>query len=114
MKKKYTHKAPITYAADESLTILLFSLLGISFESSARQTIHMECQALPSLKIIKRYFKIQSAVVAIGPLWVNMQKGLNMIAIIYHSYVIVQPLSKTGDLTFCRYIPSVRQKLRLQ
>ena len=52
-------KVPITTAADDnSLTFFYFSektSLDISCESSAKQTIHMKCQDLFSLKNKKKF-----------------------------------------------------------
>ena len=45
--------------------------LGISSESSAKQTIHTKCQDLFSLKNIKKYKKLSSAAVVIGALRVK-------------------------------------------
>ena len=53
--------------ADDILKLIYSSekiRLVISCELSARQTIHMKCQALFSLK--KKYFKVLSAAVAIS------------------------------------------------
>ena len=38
----------------------------ISYESTTRHTIHMQCQALSSLKKEKKCFKMLSAAVVIG------------------------------------------------
>ena len=59
-----TLKAPVTTAADDNFIYLFFSEktnLDISCESSAKQTIHMKCQDLFSLKIKTKKENMSSA-----------------------------------------------------
>ena len=72
-EKVLTLKVPIT---TEQTTILFFffsekTSLDISCESSARQTIHMKCQDLFSLKNEKKIFECHLLQSLLGALWVN-------------------------------------------
>ena len=62
-------KALDKIVADSILNFFIFqrkTRLNISCELSVRQIIHMKCQALFSLKNVKRNLKVSSAVVVIS------------------------------------------------
>ena len=73
-------KVPITTAADDNFLLLLFffffffsekTSLDISCELSAKQTVHMKCQDLFSLKNKKNFLECPLLQILLGALRVN-------------------------------------------